>query len=95
MPEKQDVVTIRDKNRNWKEQKRILTITIAEVHQLLKNEHPDVTIGKSRFSSLYPMDVKISSALPRNVCNCIYHSDVNLILETLNSNIPIFFNYYS
>ena len=75
MPEKQDVVTIRDKNRNWKEQKRILTITIAEVHQLLKNKHSDVTIGKSRFSSLYPMDVKLSLALPRNVCNCIYHSD--------------------
>ena len=59
MPEKQDVVTIRDKNRNWKEQKRILTITIAEVHQLLKNKHPDVTIGKSRFSSLLPNGRKI------------------------------------
>ena len=92
LPEKQDVATIRDKNRKWKEHKQILTITIAEVNQLLKNEHPDVTIGKSRFSSLCPIDLKLSSALPRNVCNCIYHSDVNLALETLNSNIPdIFF----
>ena len=33
------------------------------------------------------MEVTLSSAMPRNVCNCIYHSNVNLILETLHSNI--------
>ena len=52
MPEKQDAVTIHDENGKPKEQKRILTMTVAEVYQLLKNEYPDVTIDKSKFSSL-------------------------------------------
>ena len=33
--------------------------------------------------------------MPRNVCNCIYHSNVNLILETLHSNIPDIFPLHS
>ena len=76
MPEKQDVVTICDENGKWKEQKQILTMTFAGVYQLFKNEYQDVTIGKDKFSSLCPMEVKLSSAVPRNVCNCIYHSNV-------------------
>ena len=91
MPEKQDVVTIHDKNSKWKEQKRILTMTVAEVYQLFKNEYSDVTIGKSKFNSLRLMEVTLSSAMPRNVCNCIYHSNVTLILETLHSNTPNIF----
>ena len=95
MPGKQDVVTIRDENGKRKEQKQILTITVAEVYQLFKSEYPDVTIGKRKFSSLCPMEVKLSSAMSRNVCNCIYHSNVNLILETLHSNIPDIFHFHS
>ena len=41
------------------------------------------------------MEVKLSSAMSRNVCNCIYHSNVNLILETLHSNIPDTFPLHS
>ena len=33
--------------------------------------------------------------MPRNVCNCIYHSNANLILETLHSNIPNIFPLHS
>ena len=91
MPGKQDVITICDQSGKRKEQKRILTMTVAEVYQLFKNEYPEVTIGKSKFSSLPPMEVKLSPAMPRNVCNCSYHSNVNLILETLHSNIPDIF----
>ena len=49
---KQDAVTIHDENGKRKERKRILTMTVAEVYQLFKNEYPDVTIDKSKFSSL-------------------------------------------
>ena len=91
---KQDIVTICDENGKWKEQKQILTMTVAEVYQF-KNEYPDVTIGKSKFSSLHPMEVKLSSAMPRNLCNCIYHSNLNLILEKLHSNIPDIFPLHS
>ena len=91
---KQDIVAICDENGKWKEQKQILTMTVAEVYQF-KNEYPDVTIGKSKFSSLHPMEVKLSSAVSRNVCNYIYHSNVNLILETLHSDISNIFPLHS
>ena len=84
-----NVGTIHNENGKRKEQKQILTMTFTEVYQLFKNEYSGVTIGKSKFSRLYPMEVKLSSAMPRNVCNCIYHSNVNLMLETLHSNILI------
>ena len=74
--------------------RNILTMTVAEVYQF-KNEYPDVTIGKSKFSSLHPMEVKLSSAVSRNVCNYIYHSNVNLILETLHSDISNIFPLHS
>ena len=90
MSGKQDFITTCNENGKQQEQKRILTITVAEVYQLFKNEYPYVTIGKSKFSSLRPMELKLS-AMPRNVCNCIYHSNVNLVLETLHSNIPDIF----
>ena len=70
-------------------------MTAAELYQLFKNEHADVTIDKSKFSSLRPNEVKLSSAMPRNVCNCVYHSNVNLILEKLLSNIPDAFPLHS
>ena len=41
------------------------------------------------------MEVKLSSAMPRNLCNCICHSNVNLILEKLHSNIPDIFPLHS
>ena len=39
------------------------------------------------------MEVKVSSAMLRNVCNCIYHSNVNLILETLLEFIDVYTSY--
>ena len=41
------------------------------------------------------MEVKLSSGMPRNICNCIYHCNVNLTLETLHANIPDIFLLHS
>ena len=95
MSGKHGAITICDENGKQKEQEQILTMTVAEVYQLFKNEYLDVTIGKSKFSSLCPMEVKLSSAMPRNVCNCIYCSNVNFILETLHSNTLCIFPSHS
>ena len=79
MPGKQDV-TIRDENGKQKEQKRILTMTIGEAFRQFKKEYPDTVIGKSKFTECRPPEVQLSSAMPRNVCNYIYHSNFMLYL---------------
>ena len=48
-----------------------------------------------RLSFMGTLKVKLSSAMSRNICNCIYHSNVNLILETLHSNILDIFPLHS
>ena len=55
MPGKQDVLKIRDENGKRKEQKGVLTMTISEVYHLLKEEHPELAIGKE---NLLKLDLK-------------------------------------
>ena len=52
MPGKQDVVTVRDKNGKRKEQKRVLTMTVAEAHSLFVGENHTIVVGKSKFAEL-------------------------------------------
>ena len=48
---KQDV-TMRDKNGKRKEQKQVLTMTVAEAHSLFVGENPTIVVGKSKFAEL-------------------------------------------
>ena len=50
MPGKQDAITMRDKNGQRKEQKRVLTMTVAEAHSLFVGENLTILVGKSKFS---------------------------------------------
>ena len=56
----------------------------SEVYQMLKQENPDKKIGKSKFASLRPGHVLLSSQMPRNVCVCRQHQNMALILEALH-----------
>ncbi|CAF1651277.1 unnamed protein product [Adineta ricciae] len=46
-------------------------------------ENPSIDIGKSKFFSLRPKDVKPES--PHEVCLCIYHENMALLLKARNS----------
>lgn len=94
MPGAQDVVTIWDENGKHKRQKRILTMTIMEAYNLFKEENPDITVGKSKFAEFRPLEVLLSSKMPRNVCGCIYHENISLLLQELHRIFPEIFPLY-
>ena len=94
MPGKQDVFTVRDKNSKSKEQKRVLTMTVAETHSLFVGENPTIVVGKSKFAELWPAEVLRSSKMPCNICGCIYHGNIALLLEEFHRKLPENFPLY-
>ena len=95
MPGKQSVITIWDENGDkHKEQLRILTMTIGEAYSLFVDENPNVTIGKSKFAELRPKEVVLSSKMPCNVCGCIYHENMILLLQERHHILPDVFPLY-
>ena len=96
MPGKADVVTIRDANgTKMKLQKRHLFMTVGECYQMFKEEHPECTVGISKFASLRPKNVLLSSDMPHNVCGCKYHNNIILMLESLHKKFPEIVPIYS
>ena len=94
MPGKQYAVTVRDKNGKGKEQKQVLTMTMAEAHSLFVGENPTIVVGKSKFAKLRLAEVLLSSKMPHNICGCIYHASIALLLEELHKNLPENFPLY-
>ena len=78
MPGKQDVVTIWDENGDKHKEQRSIKFV---------NENPDITIGKSKFAELRPKEV-LSSKMSHNVCGCIYHENMILLLQELYHIVP-------
>ena len=53
-------------------QKRHL-MSIMEADSIWKSENPKLVAGKSKFASLCPKNVLLTSKLQQNVCVFIYH----------------------
>ena len=83
-PGKRDTVVVRENNEKKTLQKRQLSMNLSEVYQLFKQENSDKKIGKSKFSSLRPGHMQLSSHMPRNVCVCRHHQNMILTLEALH-----------
>lgn len=64
-------------------QKRYLYFTIGEMFEEFKKEHPQIEIGLSKFSCLRPKHVMLRSQTPENLCLCLYHENVRLLLEAI------------
>lgn len=94
-PGRRDVVTTRDEHGKHKVQKRHLTMGVMEAYALWKEENPDKDVGKSTFAKLRPPHVLLTSELPRNVCVCIHHENLILLLERLHKFDTIFPKYHS
>ena len=62
-------------------QKRHLTTNISEGYELLKVEYPNVAVGKSKFASLRPEHVLLSSLIPQNFYVCQKHENDSLNLQ--------------
>lgn len=63
--------------------KQYLIMTILELYNAFKLDFPDIKVGKSKFAQFRPNHVKSKQSIPHNQCLCIYHQNVNLILEKL------------
>ena len=82
-PGKKDFVILRENGEKKKIQKRFLTMTLGESYEQFKLAFPDKKLGKSKFADLRPKHVCLRSDTPANICLCIYHENVRLILESL------------
>lgn len=76
-------------------QKRYLLFSLKEAHALFLKDNPTVKIGLSKFSSLRPVNVVLSSSMPRNVCCCQYHENIKLLCDCLSKEVSEFPSYSS
>ena len=71
---------------------------IKETCAVFKDKHPNVKIGISKFASLQPSQVLLSSQVPSNACTCIYHQNMILSLDAIHnylSTIPTYNKEFS
>ncbi|CAF1045191.1 unnamed protein product [Didymodactylos carnosus] len=86
-PGKRDTVLVNIDGVKQKLQKRYLPYTLREAHQLFVEENQQVQISRSKFKDLRPQNVVYKSSTPHQVCVCLYHENVNLLLVTLTDQI--------
>ena len=68
-------------------QKRHLLFSLKEAHAIFLKENPLLKIGLSKFSSLRPSNVFLSSNMPGNIYMCQYHENIKLICDCLSKKI--------
>jgi len=89
-PGMRDYVIQRSNGKKAKLQKRHLIWSLKDTYALFKSEHSDIEIGLSKFCSLRPSNVLLSSATPRNVCLCQHHDNIRLLCDCLSKEISSF-----
>lgn len=76
-PNKKDVLLINGISVG----KRFMEMTISQAFHSFVIENPSLNIGKSKFFSLRPKEVKPES--PHDVCLCIYHENMSLLIKVI------------
>ena len=78
------IITKQSDGSKSKVQNRYLVMTVREVYEQFKLAYPNEKIGSTSFSLLRPKHVLSMSDIPQNVCLCKYHTNVDLLLSSLN-----------
>lgn len=65
-PGRKDYVSVRSEGKKMNLQKRHIMWSLKEVYRLFLKEHPEIKIPLSKFCSLRPVNVLLSSAMPRD-----------------------------
>ena len=65
-------------------------MNVSEAYALFREEHPEESVGKSKFASLRPSHVLLSSLMPRNICTCQQQQNLILILVALHKFDSVF-----
>ena len=92
---RKEFVITREGGKKRHLQKRHLLYSLKEVHALFLKENASIKIGLSKFCSLRPVNVLVSSSTPGNVCCCQYHENIKLLCDCLNKEVPDFPGYSS
>ena len=83
-PGTRDFIIMKDDEDNKnKIQKRYLTLTLGETYEIFKTENPSIKIGRSKFCELRPDYICLRHQTPSNLCLCIYHENIRLILQAI------------
>ena len=86
LPRKKDTIVVKEEDGSKVTyQKRILFNNLRENFELFKEENKDVDLSRSSFAQLRPPFVVPKAALARRNCLCLYHENVCLLLESLDT----------
>ncbi|CAF1442411.1 unnamed protein product [Rotaria sordida] len=87
MPGKRDTIIVNDNGNKTTYQKKILLYTIREAYELFLAENPGISVGRTAFAEIRPKHISVKSSMAHRVCICIYHENVNLLLNSLSKHV--------
>ncbi|CAF1419565.1 unnamed protein product [Rotaria sordida] len=87
MPGKHDTIVVNDNGNKTTYQKKILLYTIREAYELFLAENPGISVGRTAFAEIRPKHISVKSSMARRVYICIYHENVNLLLNSLSKHV--------
>ena len=80
-PGKKDYELVRKKDGSKeKAVKHILVLTLSEAHSEFFKSEKDCQVSLDVFQKLRPANVLLRHSLPKNVCVCIYHANINFLI---------------
>ena len=96
MPGLKDYISVKqDNGKREHVQKRLLLADLNDIYGLYKKEHEHLKIGFTKFTQLRPPHCVVAgSSGTHNVCVCVHHENVKLMLdaidlESLTKNTPL------
>lgn len=78
-PGRADCMVVRENGQKVTKQKKYLLCTLIEVYQAFKQQYPSINF------ELRPSHILCIGETPHNVCVCVLHENVNLLLKAHNS----------
>ena len=70
-----------------------LLMSMKQAYHFFKSEHENVPVGLPKCCDLSPQNLKLFDQIPHNVCVCMYHKNVHLILPKLSKHNNLAANF--
>ena len=83
-PGKHDTVVVKENKVKKTMQQRKVQLSMKELYAQFVEEHPKITIGKTKFHSLKWQHTLYSLQTPRNISLCMIHKNMRLLFESAN-----------
>ena len=84
LPGEKDFVSMKAGNVHVHKQKRLIFMHLNELYSVFKKDHPDITVGISKFCELRPNNcITVGSRDSHSVCVCKIHQNVKLMISAL------------